>query len=257
MKKKCIVVIPAHNEEEAIGQVIRKVPRSFREDLDVSVLVVNDGSIDRTVQVAMDAGADHILSMPKNCGLGAAVRTGLKQAYDWGADVAVMIDADNEYPAEEIPNLIEPIFKGQADYVMGSRFMGKVKGMKLHRRFGNYFFTALQILLLRRWIYDGQSGFRVFSRPVLNDLEIIHDYNYAQVMTLNIVRKGYRMMEVPISYQVRTTGRSFIKFGAYLKHVIPAIYKEMSRPVATGSRKQVYPALTGSNPQTSKVLETK
>ena len=234
MKKyKCIIVIPAHNEEEAIAKVIGKVPRDFREDVNVSILVVNDGSTDRTVEVSKRAGADYIISMPGNCGLGATVRKGLKQAYEWGADVAIMIDGDNEYPAESIPELVEPILAGKADYVMGSRFMGTIKGMKVHRRLGNYFFTCIQMILLRHRIYDGQSGFRVFSRPVLRDLEIIHDYNYAQVMTLNIMRKGYRMMEVPIEYQVRTTGKSFIKFWAYMTKVFPAIYKEMSRPVSS------------------------
>ncbi|MCP2936576.1 hypothetical protein NK983_28225, partial [Salmonella enterica subsp. enterica serovar Typhimurium] len=76
---------------------------------------------------------------------------------------------------------------------MGSRFMGTITGMKWHRRMGNYFFTAIQMILLRRFIYDRQSGMRAFTREALADLEIIHDYNSAQVMTLNLVRKGYRM----------------------------------------------------------------
>ncbi len=239
-KKKCIVIIPAHNEEEAIHHVIAKVPRHFRPDVEVSVIVINDGSTDRTVEVAKLAGADEVVDMPGNCGLGATVRRGLKHAYDRGADVAVMIDGDNEYPAEQIPDLVEPILWNQADYVMGSRFMGTIKGMKIHRRLGNYFFTCIQMILLRRWIYDGQSGFRVFSRPVLRDMEIVHDYNYAQVMTLNIVRQGYRMLEVPIRYQVRTTGQSFIKFWAYMTKVFPAIYKEMSRPVSPKSDQGMY-----------------
>ncbi|TXK87521.1 glycosyltransferase family 2 protein, partial [Parageobacillus sp. SY1] len=104
-------------------------------------------------------------------------------------------------------------------------------GMKWHRRLGNYFFTFLQSLLLRTWIYDGQSGMRAFSRQAMEHAEIIHDYNYAQVITLNLVRKGFRVKEVPIRYQVRTTGQSFIKFRAYVTAVIPAIWKEMRRPV--------------------------
>lgn len=232
MKQTCLyIVIPARNEEGAIGEVIRKVPRDFRPDVAVKVLVVDDGSTDRTVPVALAAGADEIYTMPANTGLGAAVRAGLREAYQRGADLAVMIDADNEYPAEQIPELVEPLFAEQADYVMGSRFMGTIKGMKWHRRLGNYFFTAVQMILLRRFIYDGQSGMRAFTREALADLEIIHDYNYAQVMTLNLVRKGYRLQEIPIRYQVRTTGTSFIRFGAYISKVFPAIWREMRRPV--------------------------
>jgi hypothetical protein len=103
--------------------------------------------------------------------------------------------------------------------------------MKLHRRLGNYAFTLLQSLLLRKWIYDGQSGMRGFSREAMEKAEIIHDYNYAQVLTLNLIRQGFRLQEVPITYQVRTKGQSFIKFKEYVSSVIPAIYKEMRRPV--------------------------
>lgn len=114
---------------------------------------------------------------------------------------------------------------------MGSRFLGEIRGMKWHRRIGNYCFTLLQSLLLRTWIYDGQSGMRAFSRQAMEHADIIHDYNYAQVLTLNLVRKGFRMKEVPIRYKVRTTGQSFITFGAYMKAVLPAVWREMKRPV--------------------------
>jgi glycosyltransferase involved in cell wall biosynthesis len=227
--QKLIVVIPAFNEEDSIQTVIRKVPRRFDSEIVVEVMVVNDGSTDRTVQAAREAGAEHILSFSKNRGLGAAVRKGLREAYRLGADYAVMIDADDEYPAEYIPQVTLPIRSGKADYVLASRFAGSIRGMKLHRRLGNYFFTLLQMVLLRKKITDGQTGFRAFSRSVLATMDIIHDYNYAQVMTLNIARQGYRMTEVPIPYKVRTTGQSFIRFWAYLSHVFPAIAKEMRR----------------------------
>ncbi|GLH64723.1 glycosyltransferase family 2 protein [Parageobacillus sp. G301] len=230
-KQKVIVFLPAYNEEQSIGEVIRKIPRHFHPCVDVKVLVIDDGSTDNTVAAAREAGADYIYQMPENRGLGAAVRQGLQECLRLGADIGVMIDADNEYPAEQIPDLLAPIFAGEADYTMGSRFLGTIRGMKWHRRLGNYFFTFLQSLLLRTWIYDGQSGMRAFSRQAMEHAEIIHDYNYAQVITLNLVRKGFRVKEVPIRYQVRTTGQSFIKFRAYVTAVLPAIWKEMRRPV--------------------------
>ncbi|KIV58028.1 glycosyl transferase family 2 [Aneurinibacillus migulanus] len=226
--KKLIIVIPAFNEEASLGTVIGKIPRTFDSQVSVEVLVVDDGSSDKTVEVAERAGAEHILSFPRNRGLGAAVREGLKQAYSLGADAAIMIDADDEYPAEHIPRVIQPIFAGKADYVLASRFRRRVRGMKLYRRLGNYFFTALQTVLLRTWITDGQTGFRAFSRPVLRNMDILHDYNYAQVMTINIVRQGYRLTEVDIPYKVRETGESFITFR-YLSYVFPAIWREWRR----------------------------
>ncbi|CAN7297863.1 glycosyltransferase family 2 protein [Rossellomorea sp. LjRoot5] len=230
-KQKVIVFMPAHNEEESIGDVIKRVPRSFHPSVDVEVLVINDGSTDRTVEVAKRSGADHIITFENNRGLGAAVREGLRASFDLHAHIGVMIDADGEYPPEQIPELLQPIFKGEADYTMGSRFLGTINGMKLHRRLGNYCFTLLQCVLLRKWIYDGQSGMRAFSRQAMEHAEIIHDYNYAQVLTLNLIRKGFRVKEIPILYYVRTTGRSFIKFKAYMSSVLPAIIQEMKKPV--------------------------
>ncbi|MFX3623990.1 MAG: glycosyltransferase family 2 protein [Ectobacillus sp.] len=231
MKQHVIVFLPAHNEEASIGNVIRNIPRHFHHEVLVEVLVIDDGSTDRTVQVAKEAGANYIVSFAKNQGLGAAVRAGLEECVRLGADIGVMIDADDEYPAEEIPNILQPIFEGKADYTMGSRFLGTIRGMKLHRRLGNYCFTLLQSLLLGKWIYDGQSGMRAFSRQAMEHAEIIHNYNYAQVITLNLVRKGFRVLEVPITYKVRTAGQSFIKFRKYMTSVLPAIWKEMRRPV--------------------------
>ncbi|KUP05920.1 glycosyl transferase family 2 [Bacillus coahuilensis p1.1.43] len=230
-KQRVIVFLPAYNEEESIGEVIRHIPRDFHPNVDVQVIVIDDGSVDETIRISHEAGADAIFKQNHNQGLGAAVRRGLREAYELGCDIAVMIDADGEYPPEQIPDLISPILKGEADYTMGSRFLGTIDGMKLHRRLGNYVFTLIQSILLQKWIYDGQSGMRAFSREVCRSAEIIHDYNYAQVITLNIIRKGYRMKEVPITYRVRTKGQSFIKFKAYITNVIPAIYKEMRKTI--------------------------
>ncbi|MGG3739299.1 glycosyltransferase family 2 protein [Aeribacillus pallidus] len=232
MKRQTVIVfLPAYNEEQSIGDVIRRIPRHIHPLVDVKVLVIDDGSKDRTVEVAKQAGADRIVQLETNQGLGAAVRRGLKECLFMGGDIGVMIDADGEYPPEQIPDILDPIFRGEADYVMGSRFLGTIKGMKLHRRVGNYCFTFLQSLLLRTWIYDGQSGMRAFSKQALQHGEIIHDYNYAQVLTLNLVRKGFRVKEIPIHYHVRTTGESFIKFKAYITNVLPAVWKEMRRRV--------------------------
>jgi glycosyltransferase involved in cell wall biosynthesis len=244
---KVIVFLPAFNEEESIAEVIENIPRTFAGADQVEVLIIDDGSTDGTVAEAKKAGADHIISFEKNRGLGAAVRKGIEECFRMGADVGVMIDADGEYPAWQIPDIVKPILNGEADYTMGSRFMGTIKGMKFHRRMGNYCFTFLQTLLLRKWLYDGQSGMRAFSRKVLENAEIIHDYNYAQVLTLNLVRKGFRVLEIPIKYRVRTTGTSFISFKKYMTNVVPAVYREMSRPVSKVTRVEESPSKNSKN----------
>lgn len=232
-KWKIVVFIPAYNEESNIGEVIRRIPRRADARWSTEVLVIDDGSRDATADRARAAGAEHVVSFEANRGLGAAVREGLARSVAMGADVAVMIDADCEYPPEQIPELVDPILRGQADYVLGSRFLGEIRGMKRHRRIGNRFFSLLQSVLLGMRIVDGQTGMRAFSAPAARHAEIIHDYNYAQVLTLNLVRKGFRLLELPIRYRVRTRGRSFITFAGYMGNVLPAIWKEMRRKVET------------------------
>lgn len=245
---RIVVFLPAYNEAESIGDVIRRVPRVLPgvPDASVQIVVVDDGSTDDTAAAAAAAGADRVLRQPRNMGLGAAVRAGLAESVRLGADIGVMIDADNEYPPEAIPALVAPIVRGAADYVLGSRFAGSIRGMKLHRRLGNYAFTWLQRALLAispgygaRFVRltDGQSGMRAFSREAMERADIIHDYNYAQVITLNLLRQGFRMAEIPITYQVRAKGQSFIKLRKYAIAVLPAIACEMLRtPRKRGDR---------------------
>ncbi len=100
--------------------------------------------------------------------------------------------------------------------------------MKLYRRIGNHVFTLLLVLLTRRRMTDGQPGMRAFSREAAAMAEIIHDYNYAQVLTLDLLAKGYAYTEVPITYAFRTTGTSFVKLGTYLRKVLPAVHRELN-----------------------------
>ena len=202
------VIIPAYNEAEALPGVLARIPR--RELGDAAVIVVDDGSTDATAAVAEREGADHVVRHPANRGLGAALRTGLETARGLDARAAVYLDADLEYDAAEIPALLAPIEAGEADYVLGSRFLGTREGHTLFRSLGNRVFTLLLGAVAGRRISDGQTGFRAFSARALNVAEIVHDYNYAQVLTLNLLRKGMRLAEAPITYRSRTRGRSFI-----------------------------------------------
>ncbi len=139
---------------------------------------------------------------------------------------AVYLDADGEYDPRDAELLLAPIREGRADYVLGSRFKGTVEGMTLSRRVANRAFSVLLSALCGRWISDGQTGYRAFSRRALDVAEIVHDYNYAQVLTLDLLHKGMRMTEVPVRYQRREHGRSFIK-AQYLWRVPAGIAREM------------------------------
>jgi hypothetical protein len=217
------VIIPAHNEERNLPGVLSRIPSHLIRP--ESVIVVDDGSTDGTAAVASAWGAT-VVHHERNRGLGAALRTGLEAARDAGAGAAAYIDADGEYDAAEIPALLEPVLAGQADYVIGSRYLRPVSGQRLIRRIGNVLLTLGLSFLAGRRLTDGQSGFRAFSRRALECAEIIHDYNYAQVLTLDMLRKRMRYAEVPVSYQVRTIGRSFIS-SRYLWKVPLGIGRQM------------------------------
>ena len=221
-----LLFLPAFNEEAAVADCIQRVPTHVC-GLAVQCLIVDDGSIDRTAEFAEHAGAE-VLSLEKNQGLGAAVRIGLSEGVRRNASAVVFADADGEHPPEELENLVGPILEGKADYVVGSRFLGDIEFMRPHRRFGNLVLTRILSVIARRRITDGQSGYRAFSPRAAKAAEVIHDFNYAQIITLDLLAKGFIYLEVPISYHFRTTGESFIKLFPYLRKVVPAVYKELN-----------------------------
>lgn len=221
-----VLFMPAYNEEEAVAACVERAPAAV-DGHPVEVLVIDDGSKDATIAEAERAGAE-VIALPQNRGLGAAVRTGLAAGVDRGAAAVVFCDADGEYPPEEVANLVRPILADEADYVCGSRFLGDIQHMRPHRRFGNQVLTKTLSLVARRRITDGQTGYRAFSPAAAARAEVIHDFNYAQVITLDLLAKGYRYLEVPISYHFRTTGESFIRLGPYLRKVVPAVYRELN-----------------------------
>jgi glycosyltransferase involved in cell wall biosynthesis len=222
------VVVPAKDEEATLGELLDRVARVRVPGYALRPIVVDDGSTDRTAEVARERAAT-VVRHAENRGLGAAVRTGLRAAVQAGASVVAYLDADLEYYPEDIPGLLEPILAGRADYALGSRFLGGARGMRLHRRLGNHAFTALLVLLTGCAISDGQTGMRAFSREAASRAEIIHDYNYAKVLTLDLLRKGFRLEEVPIRYRVRQHGESFVSWR-YPAKVLPAIWREIRSP---------------------------
>jgi glycosyltransferase involved in cell wall biosynthesis len=223
--KHLAVVIPAKDEEATVGELLDRIGRVQVPGYELRTIVVDDGSTDRTAEIARDHGANVVRHL-ENRGLGAAVRTGLRTAVERDADAVAYLDADLEYYPEDIPCLVEPVLAGRADYVLGSRFLCGVRGMKLYRHIGNHAFTLLLVLLTRCRMTDGQTGMRAFSREAAATAEIIHDYNYAQVLTLDLLRKGCAFEEVPIRYRLRKHGESFISWR-YPARVLPAMWREL------------------------------
>jgi glycosyltransferase involved in cell wall biosynthesis len=223
------VFFPAHDEEATVGDVVARTPASVGGH-PVVTAVVDDGSTDGTATAAAAAGAE-LISFERNAGLGAAVRAGLAAGARRGAAAVVFMDADGEYAPEELHRMVAPILEGEADYVVGSRFAGGPRHMRPHRWAGNRLLTLAVRALVRRHgvrgLTDGQSGYRALSPAAAASAEVIHDFNYAQVLTLDLVAKGFVYAEVPISYAFRLHGRSFVRLGRYLRAVIPAVLAEL------------------------------
>jgi len=178
---KVIITIPAYNEEGKIGNVIQNIKTvmdNTKYSYNYLVLVVNDGSVDKTADEATKAGA-FVFSHKINKGLAETFRTEMKLCSELGTEIIVHTDADGQYKAEEIPNLIEQVELGY-DLVLGSRFMGTIESMSKIKRFGNKAFSRLISLLTKRRISDGQTGFRAFTRKVAEELPIESDYTYTQ-----------------------------------------------------------------------------
>ncbi|MFW9924134.1 MAG: glycosyltransferase family 2 protein [Candidatus Thorarchaeota archaeon] len=208
-KFKLIITIPAYNEEDTIGGVIsniRNVIEDTKYSRDYIILVVNDGSTDRTAEAAISAGA-FVYSHETNLGLAETFRTEMKLCSTLGAEIIVHTDADGQYSAEQIPLLINEIENG-FDLVLGSRFKGTIEKMSLLKKLGNIAFSVVLTILTRRKISDGQTGFRAFTNNVAMELEIISDHTYTQEQIIRATQKQLNIKEIPVNFTTRNNGNS-------------------------------------------------
>ncbi len=226
-----VVFIPAYNEEDSIGQVIKDINKRYvghkEKDYVLDVIVIDDGSKDRTARLAKRAGVKKIVSHPYNRGLGAATRTGLRATQEMGADIAVKIDADGQNPPTEIEKIVRPILEDKADCVFGSRLMGGLKyKMPLYRDWGNKFFAWLVSKITGLKITDATTGLMAFHKRYLEIFNIIKDYNETQQLIIDSWGKHMRVMEVSTLFHPRASGKSFIKMGfKYPSIVIPTMLR--------------------------------
>jgi len=188
---KVVVVIPAFNEEKTIGNVVRETLCCADE-----VLVVNDGSSDRTLEVARNLGA-RIVNLRINRGLGSAIRVGIKAALSREADIIVTLDADGQHNPQDIKKIIEPIIKNEADIVIGSRM--EEDGMPAKRRLANFVANFVTFFLFGIWVKDSQSGFRAFEKHAAGLLDLkTNRMEVSSEIISEIKNKNFRLAEIPI-----------------------------------------------------------
>ena len=207
---RLLVSMPALDEEETVAAVVRGVPRQIPGIGRVDVVVVDDGSRDRTGERAREAGAE-VIRHETTRGVGAAFHSGLAHGIESGADLIVSIDADGQFDPADIPRLVEPVAAGRADFASGSRFADPAltPEMPLLKRWGNRAMSRLISRLAGQRFHDVSCGLRCYSRAAALQLHLLGRFTYTQEVFLNLAFKQLRIVEVPIRVQgVRRVGES-------------------------------------------------
>jgi len=201
---KLCVLIPALNEEQTIADVINRIPKSIEGINQIIILVIDDGSNDRTKEIAQANGAI-VFSHPWTMGLGSAFNTGVNEAINNDVDILITIDADGQFLSEEIPYLVSPIVEGNADFVCGDRFtdnQGKLKkpeNMSTLNYWGNLGMSFLISLLINKRFTDVSSGFRAYSQEALLQLNLMGKFNFSQEVFIDLSNKGVAIESLPVS----------------------------------------------------------
>ncbi len=204
--KNIIITIPAYNEEETIGYVIQDIKKTMQETgYHWKILVVSDGSRDRTNEIAKKLGAAVYIHNYRR-GLAEVFRSEMQECLRMKAEIIVHIDADGQYDAKDIPRLIAEVEKGY-DLVLGNRFRGGIEEMPVMKKIGNRAFSKVISNILKYPVGDCQTGFRAFTQDVAQ-LQIISNYSYTQEQIIRAVKENFRVKEIPTHFGKRIAGTS-------------------------------------------------
>ncbi len=207
--KRVTILMPAHNEEESLKWLLPRLVQTLGSlELPCEAIIVDDGSTDQTAKIGVQHGL-RVVKNPFRRGKGASIRQGLRYA---SGDCVVTMDADGSNVPTDLPSLIKPIMKGNADIVVGSRFKQQLAGSAKEpfiRRIGNAFFNLAIFLSTGFPVTDSQSGYRAFSKQVLVSVPTFSNgFEWETEMLLKVIKGGYRIVEVPIHYKERVAGTS-------------------------------------------------
>jgi len=230
-RHRALAIIPAFNEQAAIAGTLQNLKQEVPE---IDILVINDGSADHTSAVARETGLATVVDLPCNLGIGGAVQTGFKYADRAGYDVAIQFDADGQHLAQEIDHLIAPLLSGEADVVLGSRFLGeRTFQSTFARRIGIFLFHLLNSWIIRQPITDNTSGFRAYSRRAIAFLSDHYPMDYPEPEAVILLGKnGFTLKEIPVAMQERQGGVSSIN----LRRSVYYMVKVMLAILITASR---------------------
>jgi len=207
---KLILFLPVYNEEENLEELLNKIPRSFVNIDDFSILAINDGSKDDSLKILEKHGIK-IISNDQNIGLGNIFKQAIDYALKNQADILVTMDSDNQFDPNEIEKLIQPIIKNKTEVSLGNRFFNKKPvNMPLIKYYGNKLMSHMIGFIANKKFQDVSCGFRAYSKEVLLNLNLFGQFTYTQETILDLAFKNKKLLEIPISVQYFKNRKSFI-----------------------------------------------
>ncbi len=220
---KVLIIIPAYNEQENILGTVNKI-KEYSEELDY--IVINDGSTDNTEKILIENNINHI-KLINNLGIGGAVQTGYKYAYENGFDIAIQFDGDGQHDINYVPNICEPILNGQADMVIGTRYLDKSSSKfqsTFMRRLGSNIISIFIKVFAGKKITDPTSGFRAVNKKVIEEFAKEYPKEYPEPeSTVSLLVNGYKVEETPVNMNERTGGTSSIRLWKSVDYMVKVV----------------------------------
>lgn len=223
---KLIIQIPCYNEAETLPGTVADIPRQIEGVDTVEILIIDDGSTDKTVEVARKAGVDHIVCNSKNRGLARTFKTGIDACLKLGADIIVNTDGDNQYHGRDIPRLIQPILEAKADIVIGDRQTDSIPhfspAKKKMQRIGSFVVR----LLSDTKVPDAVSGFRAFNKEAALQLNVVSSFSYTIETIIQAGKKQLAITSVPIGTNPKTReSRLFKSIPKFIERSVSTMFR--------------------------------
>lgn len=223
---KLIVQIPCFNEEQTLPQTVADIPRQIEGIDEIELLIIDDGSTDRTVEVARELGVDHIVRNKVNVGLARSFRNGLEACLRTGADIIVNTDGDNQYAGADIAKLVRPILEGEAEMVIGDRQTETIAHFSRSKKAMQWFGSGVVRKLAGIWVPDAVSGFRAFSREAAIRTNIVSPFSYTIETVIQAGKKDIAVVSVPVATNPKTReSRLFKSIPTFVQRQLSTIVR--------------------------------
>lgn len=223
---KLIVQIPCYNEEQTLPQTVADIPKQIDGIDQIELLIIDDGSSDRTVEVARELGVHHIVQNKQNMGLARTFRRGLEACLQAGADIIVNTDGDNQYAGADIAKLVRPILEDRADIVIGDRQTAKIAHFSRFKKMLQWAGSGVVRKLSGVWVPDAVSGFRAFSREAAIRTNVVSSFSYTIETVIQAGKKDMAVVSVPVATNAKTReSRLFTSIPAFIERQVTTIVR--------------------------------